>query len=72
VRADLAEKIVERNAKIQFNLQGAILLAPGISEKIVHRKHTAVPRTNTGVLAEKAKTCKGKLVKGIRHIRPVT
>ena len=32
----------------------------------------AVPRTDTGALAEKAKACKDKLVKGTRHIGPVS
>ena len=36
-------------------------------------KHSgAVPRFNTDTLAEKAKTCKFKLVKGIRQIGAVS
>ena len=31
----------------------------------------AVPRTNTGALAEKAKTCKVKPTKGTRQVSPV-
>jgi len=31
----------------------------------------AVPITDTGALAEKAKTCKDKLIKGIRQVSPV-
>ena len=45
---------------------------PGAREKIVHRYSGAVPRSNTGALAEKAKTCKLKLVKGTRHIGAVS
>ncbi len=33
-------------------------LIPGVHEKFVHRMQMAVPRTDTGALAEKAKTCK--------------
>ena len=54
-----------------MNLFGESLLILRVSEKNVHRNNSAVPRTNTGALAEKAKTCKVKLVKGIRHISPV-
>jgi hypothetical protein len=43
----------------------------GAREKIVYRNKLAVPRFNTDALAEKAKTCKDKLVKGIRHISPL-
>ena len=38
---------------------------------IVKRVQFAVPTTDTGALAEKAKTWKGKLTKGIRQISPV-
>ena len=34
------------------------LLIPGVHEKFVHRMQLAVLRTDTGALAEKAKTCK--------------
>jgi len=47
------------------------LLIPRVNENIVDRTLLAVPRTSTSALAEKAKTCKVKLVKGIRHISPV-
>ena len=36
-----------------------------------NRKNEAVPRTGTGTLAEKAKTCRVNQVKGIRQIGPV-
>ena len=65
------KKLVERNAKIQANLSGATLLILRASEKFVHRHNLAVPRSSTGALAEKAKMCKVKLVKGIRQISPV-
>ena len=38
---------------------------------IVKRIQLAVPTTDTGALAEKAKTWKDKPTKGIRHIGPV-
>ncbi len=41
---------------------------PGVDEKLVYTNTSAVPRTDTGALAEKAKTCKDNLVEGIRHI----
>ena len=47
------------------------LRIPGVREKFVYRFYSAVPRTDTGALAEKAKTCKDNLVKGTRHIGPV-
>ena len=50
--------------KNEFVLNLVILRA---SEKFVYRFKQAVPRFNTDALAEKAKTCKAKLVKGIRH-----
>ena len=43
----------------------------GAREKTMSRNKSAVPRFNTEALAEKAKTCKAKLVKGIRHIGPL-
>ena len=43
-------------------------LIPGVREITARSDTHAVPRTDTGALAEKAKTCKAKLVKGIRHI----
>ncbi len=43
----------------------------GARETITSRNKLAVPRFNTEALAEKAKTCKAKLVKGIRHIGPL-
>ncbi len=47
------------------------MLIPGASEKIVYRAYVSVPRFDTDALAEKAKTWREKLVKGIRHIGPV-
>ena len=38
----------------------------------MHIEQKAVLRSNTGAQAEKAKTCKAYLVKGIRHIGPVS
>ena len=46
------------------------LLSPGVNEKVMLRVYLAVPRFNTNALAEKAKTCKFKLVKGIRQQWP--
>ena len=46
-------------------------LTPGVSEKIVLLFKPTVPTTDTGALAEKAKTCKVKSIKGIRQISPV-
>ncbi len=37
----------------------------------MHRIYLAVPRISTNALAEKAKTCKFKLVKGIRQVSPL-
>ena len=62
---------MERNAKIQENLFGESLLILGVSENFVYRHNLAVPRTSTSAQAEKAKTCKDKLVKGIRQFSPV-
>lgn len=72
VKADLMEKRVEHNAKIRANSSGESPLILGVHEKLMHRKQMAVPRSNTGVLAEKAKTCKEKLVKGTRQIGHVS
>ena len=47
-------------------------LIPGANEKVVYRAYLAVPRFDTDALAEKAKTWKFKLVKGTRHIGPLT
>ena len=63
---------MERNALIQVNLSGESLLILRVSENNVHRYNLAVPRSSTGALAVKAKTCKVKLVKGIRQFSPVT
>ena len=38
----------------------------------MYRNYLAVPRISTDALAEKAKTCRFNLVKGTRHIGPVT
>jgi hypothetical protein len=48
------------------------LQIPRVRENIVHRNYLAVPRTNTGALAEKAKTRKDNLVKGTRQSSPVS
>ena len=45
---------------------------PGAHEKFTYRNCQAVPRTDTGALAEKAKTCKDNLVKGTRQSSPVS
>ena len=45
--------------------------SPGANEKTADRIYLAVPRFNTNALAEKAKTWKFKLVKGIRQIGPL-
>ena len=47
------------------------MLIPGASEKIALLIQLTVPTTDTGALAEKAKTWKVKPIKGIRHISPV-
>ena len=47
-------------------------LIPGASEKLILLVQSSVPTTDTGAQAEKAKTCKGKPIKGIRQISPVT
>ena len=47
-------------------------LIPGASEKSMHLIWLAVPTTDTGALAEKAKTWKEKPTKGIRQFSPVT
>ena len=39
--------------------------------KNFERCNLAVPRSSTGALAEKAQTCKVKLVKGIRQFSPL-
>jgi len=54
-----------------MNLSGVILLILRVCEKFMSRFKKAVPRSNTGALAEKAKTCKVKLVKGTRQISPL-
>jgi len=41
-------------------------------KSFMNRKYIAVPRTGTGALAEKAKACKIKLIKGIRQFSPVS
>ena len=46
-------------------------LIPGASEKIIFLIQSTVPISDTGALAEKAKTCKAKSTKGTRHISPV-
>ena len=47
-------------------------LIPGASEKFrVKRVCLTVPTTGTGALAEKAKTCKLKSIKGTRQFSPV-
>ncbi len=47
-------------------------LIPGASEMVVYRTYIAVPRIDTDALAEKAKTWKFNLVKGIRQISLVS
>ena len=64
------EKFVERNAKTQMNLSDKIADSRSQWKRILLGQLT-VPTTDTGALAEKAKTWKGKPVKGIRHISPV-
>ncbi len=44
---------------------------PRVNEKCIILVLHAVPTTDTGALAEKAKTCREKPIKGIRHIGPV-
>ena len=41
------------------------------SKEFWDRNLLAVPRINTDAQAEKAKTCKDKLIKGIRQISPL-
>ncbi len=55
-KVDWIEKLLEYNAMIIENLFGESLLILGVSEKNMHRYSLAVPRSNTGALAEKAKT----------------
>jgi len=54
-----------------MNLFGENLLILRANEKFMYRDNLAVPRSNTGALAEKAKTWKDKLVKGTRQFSPV-
>ena len=50
---------MEHNAKIQTNSSGESPLTLRAREKNCTKHNLAVPRSNTGALAEKAKTCKG-------------
>lgn len=47
------------------------LMIPGASENATLLILLTVPTSDTGALAEKAKTCKAKSTKGTRHISPV-
>ena len=64
------KKFVERNAQTQKNSLDKI-----VDSKSQWKDYTlnisTVPTTDTGALAEKAKTWKAKPIKGIRHISPV-
>ena len=58
--------------KRSLRIKGLNRQTLGAREKAAYRNSRAVPRINTDALAEKAKTCKLKLVKGIRHIGAVS
>jgi len=53
-----------------MNFLGTLLI-PRASEKAMFLGQLTVPTTDTGALAEKAKTCKINPIKGIRQVSPV-
>ena len=66
----MEKKLQEGNPKRAMNFSDTSLI-PRVSEKAIFLDQLTVPTTDTGALAEKAKTCKINPIKGIRQVSPV-